>query len=99
VPELTSPTGRTRRTRVVIDGRVQGVFFRVSCAREARERGVSGWVRNLPGGGVEAVFEGPQAHVDELITWCRTGPPGARVEAVATFEEESQGESGFHITG
>jgi acylphosphatase len=99
VPELTSPQEPIRRARVVIHGRVQGVFFRVSCAHEARERGVSGWVRNLPGGAVEAVFEGPSAQVDAMIRFCRTGPPGAHVESVATTEEEPTGGSGFRVTG
>ncbi len=86
-----------RRVRVSISGRVQGVFFRASCAREARRLHVSGWIRNTPGGGVEAVFEGPDGDVDALIGWCRSGPDLARVEAVQIAEEALTGEDGFHV--
>ncbi|HJT37200.1 MAG TPA: acylphosphatase [Actinomycetota bacterium] len=73
--------------RVLVSGRVQGVFFRYTCAREAAAAGLRGTVRNLPDGRVEAVFQGPKGAVDELIGWCRVGPPAARVADVAvTFE-------------
>ena len=80
-------------------GRVQGVFFRVSCAREARARGVSGSVRNLPDGSVEAVFEGHRARVDAVVGWCRRGPPGARVERLDVDDEAPVGVEGFSIEG
>jgi acylphosphatase len=84
------------RRRVVVSGRVQGVFFRHTAAGAARARGVSGWVRNRPDGSVEAVFQGEPAAVDSMIQWCRTGPRGARVDSVTVQEESPQeGEPGF----
>jgi acylphosphatase len=85
------------RRRVVISGQVQGVFFRESCRQQARARGVAGSVRNLEDGTVEAVFEGLPAAVDRLVEWCRTGPPHAVVESVATFDSEPIGESTFQV--
>jgi acylphosphatase len=87
-----------RRAGVTVFGRVQGVFFRASCARLARELGLSGWIRNAPGGGVEAVFEGADAAVDRMVAWCREGPPSARVDRVEVREEPPTGETGFRIT-
>ena len=86
-----------KRVRATIAGRVQGVFFRASCAEEARRRDLSGWVRNLPDGRVEAVFEGPDTDVDALVAWCRIGPPHASVETVETVEEPLRGEDGFRV--
>jgi acylphosphatase len=71
------------RYRVLISGRVQGVFFRDTCRRMAREHGVTGWVRNLPDGQVEAVFEGRPQDVDRLVAWARRGPSHAVVADVA----------------
>ena len=70
------------RAHVFVSGRVQGVFFRYETRNEARMRGVKGWVRNMPDGRVEAVFEGEEEAVKELIEFCRRGPPGARVTKV-----------------
>jgi acylphosphatase len=84
---------------VVVSGRVQGVFFRTSCASEARARGLGGWVRNLPDGRLEAAFEGIDADVDAMIRWCRRGPPAARVDDVEVTSEEPVGDSTFRITG
>lgn len=70
------------RARVLVSGRVQGVFFRSETSYEAEKRGVKGWVRNLPDGKVEAVFEGEEKTVKELIEFCRHGPPGAKVTKV-----------------
>src|SRR5437868_15416986 len=75
------------RARVLVSGRVQGVFFRYTCAHEARGAGLRGSVRNLADGRVEAVFQGPKAAVDGLIRWCHEGPPGARVADVAVSWE------------
>ena len=86
-----------RRVRVSISGHVQGVFFRTSCAGLAERLGVSGWVRNVPGGGVEAVFEGSEPAVEQMVTWCREGPPHARVDRVRSEEESPTGEAGFRI--
>ncbi|MGH2773423.1 MAG: acylphosphatase [Actinomycetota bacterium] len=85
------------RARVLISGLVQGVFFRAETARTARRLGVCGWVRNLPGGSVEAAFEGPKPAVDSAIDWCRTGPPLARVDSVEATWEPPAGEGGFYI--
>lgn len=68
------------RARLLIEGLVQGVAFRASTVEMARRHGVSGWVRNNPGGAVEAVIEGEEDGVEKLIDWCRTGPPLARVK-------------------
>jgi acylphosphatase len=83
------------RRHVWVSGRVQGVWFRDSARREARARGVDGWVRNLSDGRVEAVFEGPPAAVDAVVDWCRRGPARAVVTDVAVAEELVVGERGF----
>jgi acylphosphatase len=71
-----------KRVQAKVTGRVQGVGFRASCQRQALAAGVTGWVRNLWDGGVEACFEGPADRVDTMIAWCRQGPPAADVESV-----------------
>ncbi len=88
-------TGDTVRRRVVVHGRVQGVFFRDTARREAARHGVSGWVRNTPEGTVEAVFEGERGAVERLVGFAEEGPPEAQVERVETFEEEVEGLDGF----
>ena len=85
------------RRRVVVHGRVQGVFFRDTVRRMARSRGVSGWVRNTPEGTVEAVFEGPPEVVDLLVGWCEQGPRGASVDRVDVTEEKPEGLEGFRV--
>jgi acylphosphatase len=85
------------RYRVLISGRVQGVFFRDTCRRMAERYGVRGWVRNLPDGSVEAVFEGPAEDVDRLVEWSRQGPRSAVVEDVRVRAEPPEGISGFQI--
>jgi acylphosphatase len=85
------------RVRVVVSGRVQGVFFRASCAEQARRRSLGGWVRNLPDGRVEAVFEGEERQVDAMIEWCRRGPAGATVDAVETETQAPVGDTSFAI--
>ncbi|HZJ27047.1 MAG TPA: acylphosphatase [Acidimicrobiia bacterium] len=91
------PAKRQARVRVVVSGRVQGVWFRDTCRDEARVAAVSGWVRNNHDGTVEAVFEGPPAAVDSLVEWCRSGPPRAQVEGVALRYESPIGEVGFRV--
>jgi acylphosphatase len=88
----------TIRRRVLVRGRVQGVFFRDTCRREARSRGVNGWVRNLPDQSVEAVFEGPALSVEAMIGWARRGPELAEVTTVEVTEEPPQGETRFRVT-
>jgi acylphosphatase len=85
------------RTRVVVHGQVQGVFFRGSTVERAREVGVNGWVQNRPDGTVEAVFEGSPTQVAEMVRYCREGPPWARVERVEEFEEELEDLRGFGV--
>jgi acylphosphatase len=85
------------RRRVVVYGRVQGVFFRDSVHRRAQQAGVSGWVRNRPDGSVEGAFEGETDAVERLVRFCREGPRGAQVERVEELEEQPQGVSGFSI--
>jgi acylphosphatase len=83
----------------VVSGRVQGVFYRATCARMAGEAGLGGSIRNLPGGGVEAVFEGPDEAVDAIVEWCRHGPDLARVDEIDIIAEEPIGDSTFRVTG
>lgn len=90
-------TGNRVRRRVHVAGRVQGVWFRESCRDRALDAGVSGWVRNLDDGRVEVVLEGPAAAVDEVVAWCRQGPPRARVDRVDGVDEEPVGEQGFRV--
>ncbi len=80
------------RVHVVIEGRVQGVFFRASTRDEARARGLGGWVRNLPDGRVEAVFEGDKAVVENMLAWCRQGPPYAYVDDIVEDWQPYQGD-------
>lgn len=87
----------TARVRLVISGRVQGVWFRQSTAQEAERLGVSGWVRNMPNGGVEAVFEGPPDHVECAVEWAHRGPERAHVTEVERFTEAPTGGTGFQI--
>ena len=85
------------RRRAVVHGRVQGVFFRGSTVERARQVGVDGWVRNRSDGTVEAVFEGNAAQVEEMLRFCREGPPWARVDRVEEFEEEPESIGGFGV--
>ena len=88
-----------RRVRLVVSGLVQGVFYRSSCAAEARRTGVGGFVRNRADGRVEAAFEGRPQAVEGMVRWCRSGPRGATVERVDVHEEELTGERSFRIVG
>jgi acylphosphatase len=86
------------RRRVVVHGRVQGVFFRDSTRRQAEKTGVAGWVRNREDGTVEAVFEGDDDAVARIVDWVREGPGHADVERVEVAEEEPEGLSGFQVS-
>jgi acylphosphatase len=87
------------RKRVVVSGRVQGVYFRDTCRRQAVARGVRGWVRNRPDGAVEAVFEGDSEAVRHMLGWVRVGPRGATVTGVEVFTEQPAGLVGFDVVG
>jgi acylphosphatase len=89
-------TARIRR-HVVVQGQVQGVYFRDSVRRLARELGVSGWIRNRPDGAVEAALEGAPDAVERIIEWSHQGPLGARVDQVEVYEEQPSGETGFRV--
>jgi acylphosphatase len=92
-PSLPSET----RAHVIITGIVQGVGYRVSTLYQARRLKIAGWVRNLPDGRVEAVFEGTQEAVNAIVDWCHQGPRGALVENIAVDFQTPQGELNFEI--
>ncbi len=84
--------------RFLVEGRVQGVFFRASTREQARRLGLRGFARNLPGGGVEVLVAGEAAAIDELAAWLRTGPPQARVDALERTDAEAvEAGSGFEV--
>ena len=86
------------RAHVRISGQVQGVFFRDSTREKAQKLNLRGWVKNLPDGRVEALFEGPTEKVREMIAWCEEGPRHASVENVDTdFEDAGADLSGFEV--
>jgi acylphosphatase len=87
-----------QRARVRVSGQVQGVFFRDSTRRKAEELGLAGWVKNVPDGQVEALFEGPSREVREMVRWCEEGPQRASVENVDTNFESAGGDlQGFQV--
>ena len=87
-----------QRARVRVSGQVQGVFFRDSTRQKAEELGLAGWVRNMPDGQVEALFEGPSEKVEEMVRWCEEGPQRASVENVDTDFESADGDlQGFEV--
>ncbi|MFY9587037.1 MAG: acylphosphatase [Actinomycetota bacterium] len=86
------------RAHVYVTGYVQGVFYRHTTAQRARDRGLTGWVRNLPDGRVEAVLEGEESDVRDVVAWCGSGPAHATVERVdVEWEPPESGFSGFRI--
>jgi acylphosphatase len=88
----------TIRRRIVVSGRVQGVFYRDTCKQEAKRLGVGGGARNLPDGRVEVIVEGDPDKVEEMISWCRTGSDPSEVSSVEVEEEEPRGEDRFSVT-
>jgi len=89
-----------RRVRVLISGRVQGVFFRATAAREAGRLGLTGWIRNLPDGRVEGAFQGPDDALDEVVAWCGSGRAPGRVTGVEVEPEVLEpGERDFQVRG
>ena len=91
-----SETDRTR-AHVFVSGKVQGVYYRANTRDTATELGVDGWVQNLSDGRVEAVFEGPESAVEEMVEWCHTGSPAADVDDVDAEYGTPDGEDGFRI--
>lgn len=88
------------RVHLWVEGRVQGVFFRASTQAEARRLGLTGWVKNCPDGSVEAAAEGEKEKLEALVAWCRSGPPGARVDRIRLQWEEYRGEfADFRVRG
>ncbi|MDB2225437.1 acylphosphatase [Halorubrum ezzemoulense] len=85
------------RAHVFVSGRVQGVYYRASTRDAAREKGVDGWVRNLDDGRVEAVFEGPEGAVRDMVAWCETGSRAAEVDDVDAEYGGPEGEDGFEV--
>ena len=80
------------RSHVFVSGKVQGVYFRQNTLQTANEHGVFGWVRNLPDGRVEAVFEGDEVAVNKVVEWCRVGPPASKVDKLDVKSERYTGE-------
>jgi acylphosphatase len=85
------------RRRVIVEGHVQGVFFRQSCQRKAIATGVAGWIRNNYDGSVEAALEGAPEAVERIVSWMRVGPAGAVVTGVKIIDEDVLGEHTFMI--
>jgi acylphosphatase len=85
----------TIRRRVLVSGRVQGVFYRDSCRQKAEEEGIGGSARNLSDGRVEVILEGDDDAVERMTQWCRQGSGAAQVESVEIEEQEPQGEGSF----
>ena len=82
----------TKRVHVWVSGRVQGVFFRAHVLDGAQKEGVTGWVKNLRDGRVEALFDGESDRVDRMVAWCRVGSPHSRVDEVEVRDEPREGE-------
>lgn len=85
------------RAHVWVSGRVQGVYFRSYAEDEAAFRKVTGWIRNLPDGRVEVIFEGSRVAVEALIQWCYRGSPASDVSGVEVTWEDVRGEVGFRV--
>ena len=85
------------RSRVVVSGLVQGVFFRDTVRNAAEREGLGGWVRNKPDGTLEAVLEGDAEPVERVVALCREGPPAAEVRKVEVFDEPEEGLESFRI--
>lgn len=86
------------RAHLLVEGHVQGVYFRASAQKEAQRLGLAGWVRNRSGGDVEAVAEGSQEAVEAFVAWCRHGPGSARVDGVDVDLQEATGRLvGFEV--
>lgn len=80
------------RVHIFVSGFVQGVFFRSNTVEKAKESEITGWVRNLEDGRVEAVFEGEKERVAEIIEWAKRGPAFAKVDGIEILQEDFRGE-------
>ncbi|WP_427159712.1 acylphosphatase [Aliinostoc sp. HNIBRCY26] len=92
-----TPQAKLIRAHVFISGRVQGVGYRYATVDTASQLGLTGWVRNLPDGRVEAVFEGAQEVVEDILRWCHAGPPAAVVQDVKVEYEHPEGLRVFEV--
>jgi acylphosphatase len=91
------PLPQQVQAHVFIAGRVQGVGYRYATVDTATQLGLTGWVRNLPDGRVEAVFEGVREVVEDMVRWCHSGPPAAIVKEVVVEYQLSEGLRGFEV--
>lgn len=94
---MASAGSEIRSLRVVISGRVQGVWFRAWTEQQANRRGLDGWVRNCRNGTVEALFSGPAADLKAMLDDCSEGPPGANVTNVESRPDQPPGSKGFNV--
>lgn len=94
---MSAASDSTAAARVVVHGRVQGVFFRAETRKTAKLLGLSGWVRNLRDGSVEALFEGDRSDVERAVEWCRQGPAAAVVKQLDVEWLEPGGLTGFEV--
>ena len=86
------------RVRIKVVGLVQGVFFRANTQKTAKALELLGWIRNMPDGSVEIVAEGRKQALDELVSWCRKGPPSSRIDKVSADFKKAENEfTGFRI--
>jgi acylphosphatase len=92
-----TPQSKLIHAHVWISGRVQGVGYRYATVETASQLGLTGWVRNLPDGRVEAVFEGAREVVEDMLRWCHAGPPAAVVQDVKVEYEHPEGLRGFEV--
>jgi acylphosphatase len=87
-----------KRAHVIVQGRVQGVYYRAAARDQARRLNLSGWARNCPDGSVELVVEGEKRRIEQLIAWCHQGPPAAVVTQVEVEWQTATGEfEGFFV--
>lgn len=96
--EDSLPSSVLRSAHVFVVGRVQGVGYRASTRAMAERLGLRGWVKNLPDGRVEALFEGSQESIEAMLRWCHVGPPAADVQRVQVTYRDPLHLHGFQVT-
>jgi len=84
--------------RCLVDGRVQGVFYRATTHRKALDIGINGWVRNLPDGKVEALLQGESTQVEQMLDWLWQGPSNSHVTSVQCYDEQPISTDSFIVT-